>query len=68
MDDSAYEAKDLRGLHDVNESARLVSKSHWWLRKLAKRGSLRVIRVGPHHRLMFPAAERLRLLEAQKKK
>ena len=68
MDDSAYEAKDLRGLHDVNESARLVSKSHWWLRKLAKRGNLAFVRVGPQRRLMFPAAELLRLLESQKKK
>ena len=42
MKEASGEVKDLRGLHDVNESARLVSKSHWWLRKLAKRGSLRV--------------------------
>ena len=66
VEDATDEVKDLRGLHDVNESARLLGKSHWWLRKLAKRGRLGFIRVGRQHRLMFPVSELLKLLEAQK--
>ena len=50
----------------LHESARLLGKSHWWLRKLAKRGRLGFIRVGRQHRLMFPVSELLKLLEAQK--
>lgn len=68
MKEVAGETKDLTGLHDVNAAARIVNKSHWWLRKLAKRGSLQFIRVGTQRRLMFSASALLGLLEVQNKK
>jgi hypothetical protein len=68
LQDSASDRQDLHRLHDVNQSARILGRSHWWLRELVKRGRVGFIRVGGQRRLMFPASELLRLLANQKSK
>lgn len=67
MKEASGEAKDLRGLHDVNQAERITGWSHWWLRKLVRRGSLKAIRVGRQRRLMFSAEAILRLIQEGKK-
>ena len=66
MEEASQE--DLKGMHNIHQAAQITGKSHWWLRKLARRGSLGFVRVGRQRRLMFPASELLRLLANQKSK
>lgn len=60
------EGKDLQGMHDITQSSQITGITHWGLRRLVRQGRLSYIRVGRQGRLMFPAAELLRLLEARK--